>query len=98
MSDDPLAELRRLVAEAGRPHSPEPCPTCQMEERLAALSDLLLPAFEALAERPESEHDGGCSAGYSKLACKCSQGDRAAVFDRLRERLETEAAASERSE
>lgn len=30
-------------------------------------------AVEALAERPESEHDGGCSAGISKLPCKCSQ-------------------------
>jgi hypothetical protein len=31
---------------------------------------------EALEGRPESEHDGGCSAGISKLPCKCSQKDR----------------------
>ncbi len=30
-------------------------------------------AIQALLERPESEHDGGCSAGISKLPCKCSQ-------------------------
>lgn len=33
-------------------------------------------AVQAHAERPESEHDGGCSAGISKLPCKCSQRDR----------------------
>ena len=34
-------------------------------------------AIQALLERPESEHDGGCSAGISKAPCKCSQRDRA---------------------
>ena len=34
-------------------------------------------AIQAHAERPESEHDGGCSAGISKAPCKCSQRDRA---------------------
>ena len=33
-------------------------------------------AIQAHAERPESEHDGGCSAGISKAPCKCSQRDR----------------------
>lgn len=32
---------------------------------------------EYAEERPESEHDGGCSAGISKLPCKCSQQYRA---------------------
>jgi hypothetical protein len=34
---------------------------------------------EALEGRPESEHDGGCSAGISKLPCKCSQKDSKAA-------------------
>ena len=36
-------------------------------------------AIQAHAERPESEHDGGCSAGISKAPCKCSQRDRVAA-------------------
>ncbi len=40
-------------------------------------------AVEALAERPDSEHDGGCSAGISKLPCKCSQRDRAEAITKF---------------
>ena len=40
-------------------------------------------AIQAHAERPESEHDGGCSAGISKAPCKCSQRDRTEAISKF---------------
>lgn len=48
--------------------------------KIATLApDILAVAIQlaqAHLERPDSEHDGGCSAGFSKLPCKCSQQER----------------------
>lgn len=43
------------------------------------LANLAAQQHEALLERPD-EHDGGCSAGISKLACKCSRQDADAAI------------------
>ena len=75
------------------------CPSCRLDEALRRAaekarlftSDTLAgeyiegwaDAIQAHAERPESEHDGGCSAGISKAPCKCSQRDRADAIRRF---------------
>ena len=70
--DATLARAAEILdARKGTLH--QSCDACiEKEDYLAGWRD----AVRALLERPESEHDGGCSAGISKLPCKCSQRHR----------------------
>ena len=90
-----LARAAELVAVCepmyivGFPHgsAPNEAVTQVMPDALAGWAQ----AIQAHAERPESEHDGGCSAGISKLPCKCSQRDRTEAITKFCDAMRKEA-------
>ena len=52
------------------------------------LASRLAQCEEALAERPPTVHDPGCSAGISTLPCKCSHKDTEAALAACEEFME----------
>ena len=52
------------------------------------LANLTSQLEEALAERPPTLHDPGCSGGISTLPCKCSHKDTAAALAACEEFME----------
>ena len=52
------------------------------------LASRLAQCEEALAERPPTVHDPGCSAGISTLPCKCSHKDTEAALAACKEFME----------
>ena len=55
---------------------------------MSDLANLASQLEEALAERPPTVHDPGCSAGISTLPCKCSHKDTEAALAACKEFME----------